>query len=334
MREIDAAEREAYTLPTEAPDCLVVGGTRSSGCEVLVSNGAGRRPTRLPVPPSATFLAGRSFDLVLSVAQVLGDNWRIRLFVLDPDVSHGGVRALRTLGSLARHLGPVVHNAYLVGRLRSRAGAIERGRVGRELHDGVVQSLIGLKMRLEVVRRGAARDSKLGAELAQIEKLLRGEVLKLRMLMFQLTPADGRPNDLPVVLADLVERFERDSGISARFVSELGDVEASPRTCREIARILQEGLVNIQKHSGARNVLVRFSAQNGCWNLVVDDDGRGFDFAGRLSHDALDRARRGPRVIKERVRLLDGSLVVESTPGAGARLEITIPQRANPRLQF
>ena len=57
--------------------------------------------------------------------------------------------------------------------------------------------------------------------------------------------------------------------------------------------------------------------------LTIEDDGRGFDFEGTYSQDELDRSRIGPAIIKERTRLLGGRLVVQSTPGAGARLQIT-----------
>ena len=83
----------------------------------------------------------------------------------------------------------------------------------------------------------------------------------------------------------------------------------------------------MRKHSGAHNVLVRFDYQDGCWRLVVDDDGRGFDFSGRLAQAELDAARKGPLTIKERVRSIGGELAIESSPGRGARLEITFAQK-------
>ena len=83
----------------------------------------------------------------------------------------------------------------------------------------------------------------------------------------------------------------------------------------------------MRKHSQAENVLVRFASSSGLWKLTVDDDGKGFDFSGRLSQAELDAARLGPVVIKERVRSIGGELALESVPGHGARLEITFPQR-------
>jgi signal transduction histidine kinase len=91
---------------------------------------------------------------------------------------------------------------------------------------------------------------------------------------------------------------------------------------REVALIVLESLVNVRKHSGARHVMVRFAAADEGWKLSIEDDGRGFPFAGRLSHDDLDALRQGPTVIKEHVRALNGELIVDSRPGEGARLEI------------
>ena len=63
------------------------------------------------------------------------------------------------------------------------------------------------------------------------------------------------------------------------------------------------------------------------WCPSVQDDGCGFPFAGRLAQAELDILGKGPVIIKERVRLIEGELTVESNPGSGSRLEITVPQR-------
>jgi signal transduction histidine kinase len=103
-------------------------------------------------------------------------------------------------------------------------------------------------------------------------------------------------------------------------------LDLSPRVCGEVARIVQEALVNVRKHSGAKTVLVRVSAPDGYWKFEIDDDGRGFGFAGRHSHADLEIGRKGPVVIKERVRSIGGTLAVESAPGQGARVEIWLPR--------
>jgi two-component system nitrate/nitrite sensor histidine kinase NarX len=127
-------------------------------------------------------------------------------------------------------------------------------------------------------------------------------------------------------LEDTTERFQRETGISARFVSEVDDVEMPQRVCRELARIVQEALVNVRKHSGARHVLVRLIADTDFWLLSIEDDGKGFPFSGRLSQDELDQTGKGPMVIRERVRLIEGELTIESNPGRGSKLEVKVPK--------
>jgi signal transduction histidine kinase len=74
-------------------------------------------------------------------------------------------------------------------------------------------------------------------------------------------------------------------------------------------------------------VLVRLGMRDGIWKLTVEDDGRGFPFTGRVSHSELESNGKGPLVIKERVRLIEGELTIESNPGRGSRLEVNIPQK-------
>ncbi len=232
---------------------------------------------------------------------------------------------LLLLGFLLGHLAEVEKELRVE---TSQAKAMDRALVARELHDGAIQSLIGMEVQVDVLRRQAAEQSlPMAEELARIQELLRREALNLRELMQQMRPLDIGPEKLLDFLAESTDRFWRETGISASFVSDLDKVLLPPRVCQEFARIAQEALVNVRKHSGARNVVLRFGSRNGFWKLVIDDDGRGFDFVGRFTQAELDAARKGPVIIKERVRSVGGELTIESTRGKGARLEITFPKR-------
>ncbi len=212
--------------------------------------------------------------------------------------------------------------------MRLRAGAVERARLARELHDGAVQSLIAVEMQVDVLRRqSTSQTTPLTEELGRIQGLLREEVLNLRELMQQMKSLDVDATRLLRFLTDTVERFQRETGITARFVSELEEIEMPQRVCRELARIVQEGLVNIRKHSGARQVLVRLGTLDSGWKLTLEDDGHGFPFSGRFSQGELEAMGKGPLVINERVRLIEGELTIESTPGRGSLLEISIPHK-------
>jgi signal transduction histidine kinase len=268
----------------------------------------------------------QKFDSLITVSFLFGAEWRGRIFLFDPSWRGERQEELRFLLNLVRQVGPAIYNVYLLHRLRRRAHAAERARVARELHDGAVQSLIAVEMQVDVVRRQAEADKPITGELGRIQGLLREEVLKLRELMQQMKSIDVDSQRLLGVLNDTVERFQRETGITARFVTEVAELDMPQRVCRELLRIVQEGLVNVRKHSGARHVLVRLGSNSERWNLIVEDDGKGFPFAGRFKQEQMEEMGKGPTIIKERVRLLAGELTVESTPGQGARLEVTVPR--------
>lgn len=330
--ELDSSGRATYLFdsPGQVWHAQRRGGSgRPQPFDLLVLDEKGTRLRNVSWTPPEPFLAHHEFQTLLAETISLGNEWSGHLFLFDPQPGTDPVVAGRFLRVLSHQVIPAIYSVFLMRRLRSRIGAVERARVARELHDGVIQSLIGLEMQVDVLRRQAEASSEGKAgELVRIQQILRQEVLNLRDLMQQMRPLDLAPRQLLDHLAQTVDKFGRDAGISTRFVSGLAEVSLPPRVCNEIVRIVQEALVNVRKHSGARNVMVKFDAQDGLWKLVVDDDGRGFDFFGRLNHAELDAARKGPLVIKERVRSIGGELVVESAPGRGARLEICIPRKA------
>ncbi len=329
--EVPVAEREDYLLKNYPATFDAVRGRliqRHRPVDMLVANGdTGRgEHTATLLPP--LFVARNSFKSLLSSSATFGSELFVRFLVFDPHVGvPRGVR-LRFLQTLIRQTGPALYGAYLFRRLRTRAGAIERARVARELHDGVIQSLFGAEMQLDVLRRQALGGPTPAEAIHKVQEVVRSEILNLRDLMQHMRPIELQPRELLDFVADQVERFQRDTGISARFVSDLQEVPLSPRLCRELARIVQESLINVRKHSQASHVVVLLTLREGRWVLTVDDDGQGFSFAGRYSSAELDAARKGPIVIKERVRAMGGEIAIESAPGHGTRLEISLPQES------
>ena len=325
--ELSQADREVYLYESPAEACYARwGGRRGRDLVSLDRDGA-----RISATSRAMFdgiSQKHDFRSLIAVSFVFGNDWSGRIFLLDPVLSGDVEEELRFLQELVRQVGPAVYNVYLLRRLRRRAGALERARFARELHDGAVQSLIAVEMQVDVLRRQAtSKPERIPEELGRVQGLLREEVLKLRELMQQMKSLDVDSKRLLGLLGDTVERFQRETGITARFVSDLRELDMPQPICRELARIVQEGLVNVRKHSGARHVLVRLNATDRKWTMVIEDDGAGFPFTGRLSQAELDALGKGPVVIKERVRLLAAELTIESNPGRGSRLEIEIPQK-------
>lgn len=324
---LDSNPRDAKVYLEDFPGEVAYAASDGERWSVIALDHEGNQQ---PAPSNEPFLRlkrRQPFHSVIAIAFVFEGEWSGRVFIFDP-VWQGETREeLRFLLDLFRQVGPAVYNVYLLHRLRRRAGAAERARFARELHDGAVQSLIAVEMQVDVLRRQAETSPDVvGGELGRIQNLLREEVLKLRELMQQMKSIDVDSRRFLGVVTDAVERFERETGISARFVTDVAKLEMPSKVCRELVRIVQEGLVNVRKHSKARHALVRLSATPSQWSLTLEDDGKGFPFSGRLTQEELDHLGRGPMIIKERVRLIAGALTVESNPGSGARLEIKVPR--------
>ena len=326
FRWLESGPRDAKTYLDAFPGDVCYASVEGTRWTTLALDHDGRQVPVENLVPISKLREVQNFDSLITVSFLFGGEWRGRVFLFNPAWRGEKLEELRFLLNLVRQVGPAVYNVYLLHRLRRRAGAAERARFARELHDGAVQSLIAVEMQVDVLRRQAEADKPIGGELGRIQGLLREEVLKLRELMQQMKAIDVDSQRLLGVLNDTVERFQRETGISARFVTELDQLDMPQRVCRELLRIVQEGLVNVRKHSGARHALVRLGANDSRWSLTLEDDGKGFPFEGRFSQEQMEEAGKGPLIIKERVRLIAGQLTVESNPGQGVRLEITVPR--------
>src|SRR5208282_2575860 len=198
-----------------------------------------------PVPspqtePLVRLRQRQPFRHLITISFLFGAEWRGRVFVFEPSWKGDTQEELRFLLDLLRQVGPAVYNVYLLHRLRRRAGAAERARFARELHDGAVQSLIAVEMQVDVLKRQAETTPEVvGGELGRIQGLLREEVLKLRELMQQMKSIDVDSRRFLSLMNDAVERFERETGISARFVTDIVKLEMPDKVCRELLRIVQ-----------------------------------------------------------------------------------------------
>lgn len=327
FRWLESSSRDAKTYLDDFPGDVCYAAVDEDRWTTVALDHEGHQVPVENLAPLSQLRDVQSFGSLITVTFLFGSEWRGRVFLFNPSWRGEKQEELRFLLDLVQQVGPAVYNVYLLHRLRRRAGAAERARFARELHDGAVQSLIAVEMQVDVLRRHADAGKPIGTELERIQGLLREEVLKLRELMQQMKAIEVDSQRLLPVLNDTVERFQRETGISARFVTELEDLDMPQRVCREILRIVQEGLVNVRKHSGARHVLVRLGSSPQQWNLTLEDDGKGFPFAGRYNQDQMEEAGKRPMIILERVGLIAGELTVESNPGQGSRLEVTVPRK-------
>jgi signal transduction histidine kinase len=121
------------------------------------------------------------------------------------------------------------------------------------------------------------------------------------------------------------ERYALEWGLNVEV--DAGDTGETPaHVAHEVCRIVNESLANAAKHGGATRAHITVATHDERLHVRVSDNGRGFMFAGRYDLEALNREGTGPRSVKERVRSLDGTLIVESSP-RGATIEAAIPIR-------
>jgi signal transduction histidine kinase len=233
---------------------------------------------------------------------------------------------LQQLERVVRHIGPPLENLFLLRHLRARAIESERSRISRDLHDGILQTLLSIQIQLDVLRRKVVQfPDQVEASLGALQLTVRNEGAELRTFVTDLRPLRVESADLLDLMRGFLERFKNESELQVDLLVNSEDLQAPDRVCRELFQIYREALNNIKKHARATHVVVKLTQSETSISLVVDDNGEGFSFAGRFSGDELDRLRLGPISIKERTRTVGGLLTVESSPGHGARLIVEIP---------
>jgi signal transduction histidine kinase len=202
----------------------------------------------------------------------------------------------------------------------------ERQRIANDFHDGPLQTFIALQVRLEILGTLLKRDPAAGMEdLKELQQLAKAQVAEIRSFLRSMKPIEVDNSDLVASARQIVQYFQKDTGIPARFVSSEAVIKMPPETSHEAIQILREALQNVSKHSKASRVVVSTEQIGKMVEISVDDDGVGFSFSGSFTLDELDLLRLGPQSIKRRIRSVSGDLVIDSRPGHGASLKLRIP---------
>ena len=281
----------------------------------------------IPAPPEST---REEFGAKSLLAVTIESSGRPagRVLLLNPAPERGRFSAgdLRWFEQIVRHVGPPLEHIFLLRSLRARAVEAERSRISRDLHDGILQTLLSLKIQLDVLRKKVPQTpEQASAELAGLQKTVQQESDELRRMVTDLRPLRVESADMRELMMGFAERFRTEHGLAVDLFIKDRDLRIPDRICRELFQIYRESLHNIKKHADASHVVVKLEQDETKVSLVVDDNGRGFSFSGRYTSEELDRLRLGPISIKERTRGVGGTLTVESNPGHGARLTVEIP---------
>jgi two-component system nitrate/nitrite sensor histidine kinase NarX len=219
--------------------------------------------------------------------------------------------------SVGRHLGLAIEKERLEGEARRLAIMEERNIIGNELHDSLAQSLIGMRLQLTILSESLARKDFSAAQYeakglhramtqasADLRDLLTNYRLKIDEAGFAQT------------VANLVERFRRETGISVFFQNECQAFALTPAQEIQVYYIIQEAFTNIRKHSSAHNVRIMLNNEDDLYTVLIEDDGLGM--SGIAEGVAGEHA--GLAIMRERTERLPGQIVIESEPGEGTRI--------------
>lgn len=208
----------------------------------------------------------------------------------------------------------------LTGRL-IEAQETERRRIARELHDDLSQGLALLSVEMDLLGQNRPKSAEeIGAELRHLSASARHLSSCVHDLSYQLHPLKLEQLGLVPAVRGLCQEFGLAHGMAVEFLERAVPERLPDEAAVCLYRIAQEALQNVAKHSKARHARVELAGMPNGVQLRVSDDGAGFDFDAALRRGGL-----GLGSMRERLRLVAGSLLIDSRPGAGTRVEVRVP---------
>jgi len=228
----------------------------------------------------------------------------------------------------ALRAGIAIDNARLHDQVGRLAIVDERERIGRDLHDGIIQSIYGVSLALEDVP-ALMDDAPEEAEkrLDHAIEALHQVIGDIREYILDLRPGMGRDDDVVTAIARLAEELRLSSVVDVDVDLDGGAAwlrALPPHVGADVVAITREALSNVARHSGATRATVSLHERDGRLVLEIADNGRGFSPVDVPGPDAVGR-HQGLRNIRERAIGIGGAVRVESGPGAGARIILTLP---------
>ncbi len=204
----------------------------------------------------------------------------------------------------------------------------ELQRIVLDMHDGPVQDIFAALSQLQVLERALARDPPAAQRAQQAMRLLERALGEIRNFIGAFRPPGFERRALGEIVEGLAVQHETltDQTVELELPESLGDCALPTKIA--IYRILQEGLANGHRHSGASHQRVRVARRGGSIELSVADDGRGFDPQRVLASEedvGVEGGHFGLRGIQDRVEMLGGTFALISAPGHGTSLTVTLP---------
>ncbi len=204
----------------------------------------------------------------------------------------------------------------------------ERQMISRELHDRIGQDLSMIKIGCDTLFDDHPEvHPGMSQRISELTKILRGSIMAVRDLAYDLRPPSLDQLGLARTIFQYCEDFSEKTGLSVDFNSAgMDDLRLDFDTEINLYRLVQEGLININKHADARQATIRLVASFPNIILRIEDDGKGFNVEDRLAAVSNEK-RMGLRSMGERVGLLVGKMRIQSRPTEGTKIFIQVPYK-------
>ena len=227
---------------------------------------------------------------------------------------------LRIMNLFSAEAAIAIENARLREQAEQLAVMKERQRLARELHDSVTQALytVNLYANATQLALSSGKEDVATEYLHELINMAREAMLDMRLLIFELHPPVLEKEGLVTALQTRLEAVEARSGIQTNFYVE-GERRLPLSVETELYRLAQEALTNAIKHAKAKNVAIRLQFSERRLSFEVRDDGVGFDLMTAKHSGGL-----GIQGMQERVKQIDGELMIESTPGKGTTVGVMV----------
>ncbi len=261
---------------------------------------------------------------MLSVPLFINAQFKGRVYLINKASDDFSNSDLQYLALIVSQVGPLLENYRLLKRMQTLSVLEEKNRIARDLHDGFLQSMASLDLRIQVCRQLSKGSSQqVEHELTDLQRMVQAEYDQLRKYMKQLKTPSMSKDSFVSAMCSYVEAFEKETGIRVNLFLKPDSIDLPRKVTAEISHMIHEGLTNVKRHAlGAKQVSIGLYQRDTAVHLVISDDGRGFPM-GTKKEGVLERE--GPWSIRERTRALKGTLAVESEPEKGSTLHIQIP---------
>jgi signal transduction histidine kinase len=201
----------------------------------------------------------------------------------------------------------------------------ERRRIARELHDSAGQTIAMLMMNLgQIAKETAGANAGLSALAEESRKYAQDLNQEIRTTSYLLHPPLLDETGLRAALEWYADGLKRRAGLEVEIMIDNGLERPARELELAIFRIAQECLTNIHRHSGSKTAYIRIARRESCLCIEVRDEGRGIE-AEKLARIQKSGGGVGLRGMRERVRQFSGTVAIESRPGQGTTVSVTLP---------